>query len=204
MCLLWLTPLTSAASPGLSVGISSGVSNLEVYAGEDGLFAAETGLGPEFRVQVNLEWDTLDSAFGFFYQGRYRSKIGSFPSNRFGLAGNYYPMGLPISTRILGSGVRVTQNKFSPFISVQTFFNSIGITAPIDETDDILSFNGLAMGYQLGAGAEIPISTGLSFSIHGLYEGTLLGGDGSYGDTSLNSPLHVKGVIVLIGLTIHP
>ena len=188
-------PEAHAANGGISFELLGGVSEFHLSAGSvyqdrDG------GFGLEFRPQINLEVSSFNSSFTIFYQGREGSNFGAFPISRTGFGVQYYPVGMPIQSTLLDNGVSVNENRFVPFISASLCLSVVAITDP---SGSIPSFNGLTFGYQLGAGAEIPVTTTVSAIGELMLENTLTGG--SSGSTS--SVISLSAYALLLGVSVH-
>lgn len=187
------------ADGGLSLHLASGMSNFRLKAGET--FDKTGGFGLEMRLQFNIDWSSFNSALDFFYQGRLGSSIGAFPANRVGTGLIYYPMGMALHTTVLDSGVMITQNRFAPFFMGQASLITLSVT---DKTMTPPAFNALAVGYQLGVGAEIPVGQTWAFVLEFLYEGTLAGGSSNNQTTTSASGVVFSGYGGLLGVAIHP
>ncbi len=185
----------------ISIGLKGGVSTYSVQAGTT--YAGSTDLGFDFRPQINFDWDQVNLALDFFFQGRIGSAIGAFPLSRFGTGVYYYPLGLGLYRSILDNGVTVTQNRLAPFITGQVLFASVAIT-DISDTTNPVSFNALSVNFQLGGGLEFPVGENFSLIAELIYERTLMGGSTASSDSSSSSGIVVEGFNGLIGITIHP
>jgi opacity protein-like surface antigen len=200
------------AEAGISIHLASGFSSLHVQAGtvaaDTGAapYDKEGGIGAELREQVNIEFPSLNSAFDIYYQGRFGSSIGSFPLSRTGGGLSWYPWGLPLQFAVLDNGVSFSRNHFAPFLTGQVALSSVAIT-DIDpqsngntEPNNARTFNGLTIGYQVGGGAELPLTQSWSLVVELLYEGTLSGGS-SGGESSSIKFNAVNGIL---GIALHP
>jgi hypothetical protein len=185
----------------MSVHLLSGFSTLSVNAG-GGTFDKDLGIGLEIRQQTNIEWNSLNSMIDFYYQGRVGSNYGSFPLSRAGGGLFYYPFGLPLHTIVMDNGATLSQNHFAPFVLGQLGLSILSITDNSDEAAGPKPFNGLTVGYQIGGGAELPLSQSISILVEFQMEGTLAGGSSS--TSSTNSSLSYFAVNGLLGLSIRP
>jgi hypothetical protein len=192
-----------ARAEGIAVQIKGGLSSFSVNAG-GGAYKQDGGLGLEFRPQINIESPSLNAAVGFFYQGHLGSNIGSFPLSRIGLALYYYPFGLALSSLSLDNDITISQNRIAPFFTGQATFVTISVTDTVTVAPKTLSFNGLAAGYMLGGGIEMPLGQSFSILAEVLLEGTLAGGTSDPTGQSTSSGLSFSAMSGLLGISIHP
>ncbi len=197
-----MLPSTAQAAEAVSVLMKFGLSSFNVKAGTT--FSKDAGMGLELRPQVNYEIPSLNFAAGLFYQGRMGSNgLGAFPLSRFGLAGYYYVFGLAISGDSYDNGVGVSQSRFAPFITAQVDYGTLAITSLSSTTGKVLAFNGLAIGYMLGGGIDIPLTSSMIIELEILLEGTLAGGASQSDGTEANGGLSIAGAAGFLGLSFH-
>lgn len=185
----------------MSVSIKAGISTLRVKAGSTFVTDGSTegkdlGLGSEYRLQVNFNWNSLNAAIAFYNQARIGSNYGTLPSTRMGTALYYYPFGLPLHTTLLDNGVAMTQNRLAPFICGGPSLTTVAITYRSDTGSS--SFNGLALGWQGGGGVEFPMGQRWAVVLEAVGEGTLIS------DSTGNAALSLSGFTGFLGVSIRP
>lgn len=185
---------SAARAATMAIQLAAGGSSFSLKAGST--FDRSGGFGLEFRPQVGFEFSSFNAALFFSYQGRIGSNFGAFPLSRFGGGLQYYPFGLPLRRVVLDSGVTVHENRFVPFLLGQASLVSVAVT----DFSQAQPFNGLTIGYQIGAGVEFPIGATLSILSEALMEGTLAGGVSADGKSGIS----LSSYAGLVGISIRP
>lgn len=199
---------SNATAAYYELGVKAGLSSFSVTAG-GGTYKKDSGMGGDIRPQVDMQFPNLNFSTGLYFQGHIGSEIGSFPLGIFGFECAYYPIGLPIVKDLVDNGVHVMHNRLAPFISGGANLTNISVT-DANAGPTLLTFNALAIGFQLGAGVDMPVSENTSFLLELLYFGTLIGGgtaQSSSSTSTISTPsasIQYSGVGVMFGVMIHP